>query len=167
MASLKDAATLAERLQERSSELRNQLAEGEADFTKLTKLADGIGAQADDLAAAFTEMDEALGRLSGDAKAGDGREGLTDALSPRHPSKQEDGSDEVALDREDLLARAEELGISGPVGWMSNEKLQEAIEAEGGLKKAELLELAKKANIPGRSEMSKEELKEALRSHEG
>ena len=155
MASLKDAAQLAERLQRRSKDLRKALAEGRADFGELTRLADGIGAEADALATAFGEMDQTLGRL--------GSESLPDALSPASGS-QAAGSDD-GEEREELLNRAEEAGVSGPVGWMSNEKLQEAIDAEEDLTKAELLERAKKADIAGRSEMSKEELLDALRAH--
>ena len=161
MASLKDAAQLAERLQRRSKDLRKALAEGRADFGELTRLADGIGAEADALATAFGEMDQTLGRLGSDEPAGG--ESLPDALSPASGS-QAAGSDD-GEEREELLNRAEEAGVSGPVGWMSNEKLQEAIDAEEDLTKAELLERAKKADIAGRSEMSKEELLDALRAH--
>lgn len=163
MAALRDAAKLAEQLQERAGDLGKQLADGRGDFAELTRLADSIGAESDALADVLREMDEALGRLRGDAQ-GDGGESLTEALSTT-PRSGAGSSDESG--RDELLARAQEVGLSGPVGWMSNETLQEAIDAEDAPTKAELLERAKKADIPGRSEMSKDELAEALRSHGG
>lgn len=47
---------------------------------------------------------------------------------------------------------------------MSKEELAEAVRSEESLSSEELLERAREADIPGRSEMSKEELREALGS---
>jgi hypothetical protein len=46
---------------------------------------------------------------------------------------------------------------------MSKEELAEAVEAEESLTKEELLERARDAGIEGRSAMSKDELRKALR----
>lgn len=159
MASLKEVEQLTKRLQERSNALHKNLTGDDVDFAKLVQLADQIGASADQLAATFAELDEALSRtLRGEDGEG---EGLTEALSRRAGRPRADLASNGESTKEQLLERARELDLPGRSD-MSKDDLVKALDAEDSVTKAELLERAKKAGIPGRSEMSKDELRRAL-----
>ena len=60
MASLKDTVTLTSQLTELTNQLHSELTEGEVDFEKMVQIADEISEHADNLAAAFTRVNEAL-----------------------------------------------------------------------------------------------------------
>ena len=62
MATMKDAAELAGRLGDLSSELSDELANGHADFSRMTQLASQIREQADALASTFSTVDEVLAK---------------------------------------------------------------------------------------------------------
>lgn len=71
MASLKDTVNLTSQLTELTNQLHSELTEGEVDFEKMVQIADEISEHADNLAAAFTRVNEALSEpLS--ASGGDG-----------------------------------------------------------------------------------------------
>jgi hypothetical protein len=174
MATLKDAAQVAQRLEELAARLQSELTDGDVDFTALMRLADEAGESADALASTFAAMDEALmQRLTGraaDEESGDANEGGTgrrqrqgQRQQRRQQPARRGGNDDESETKDELLERAREAGIEGRSA-MSKEDLRKAITAEDSLSKDELLERAREADIPGRSEMSKEELKEALRS---
>ena len=182
MATLRDAAQVAQRLEELAARLRSELTDGEVDFTALMRLADEAGESADALASTFAAMDEALmqrlpGRESRDADEGGSRtrrdeesrganEGGTERRQRRRQRRQQPArrsGDEEGETKDELLERAKEAGIEGRSA-MSKEDLRKAVMAAESVSKDELLERAREADIPGRSEMSKEELKEALRS---
>lgn len=187
MATLKDAAQVAQRLEELAARLQSELTDGDVDFTALMQLADEAGESADALASTFAAMDEALmQRLTGraadeesrganeggtarrqDEKSRGGNEGGTERRQRQRQRRQQParrgGDDEESETKDELLERAREAGIEGRSA-MSKEDLHKAVTAEESLSKEELLERAREADIPGRSEMSKEELKEALRS---
>jgi hypothetical protein len=173
MATLRDAAQVAQRLEELAARLQSELTDGDVDFTALMHLADEAGESADALASAFAAMDEVLTqRLTGrnaDQEAGDANEGGTGRRQRqgqrqrRQQPARRGGDDEESETKDELLERAREAGIEGRSA-MSKDDLRKAVTAEDSLSKEELLERAREADIPGRSEMSKEELKEALRS---
>jgi hypothetical protein len=172
MATLKDAAQVAQRLEQLAARLQSELTDGDVDFTALMRLADEAGESADALASTFAAMDEALmQRLTGraaDEEAGGGDEGGSgrrqrQGQRQRRQQPARRGGDEEGETKDELLERAREAGIEGRSA-MSKEDLRKAVTAEDSLSKEELLERAREADIPGRSEMSKEELKEALRS---
>jgi hypothetical protein len=172
MATLRDAAQVAQRLEELAARLQSELTDGDVDFTALMRLADEAGESADALASTFAAMDEALmQRLPGGASedesrgANEGGTGRRQRQSQRQRRQQpvrRSGDDEGET-KDELLERAREAGVEGRSA-MSKEDLRKAVTAEESLSKEELLERAREADIPGRSEMSKEELKEALRS---
>jgi len=60
VASLKDTVTLTSQLTELTNQLHSELTEGEVDFEKMVQIADEISEHADNLAAAFTRVNEAL-----------------------------------------------------------------------------------------------------------
>jgi hypothetical protein len=60
MASLKDTVNLTSQLTELTNQLHAELTEGDVDFEKMVQIADQISEQADDLAAAFARVNEAL-----------------------------------------------------------------------------------------------------------
>ena len=60
MASLKDTVNLTSQLTELTQQLHSELTEGEVDFEKMVELADEISEHADNLASAFTRVNEAL-----------------------------------------------------------------------------------------------------------
>ncbi len=60
MASLKDTVNLTSQLTELTNQLHSELTEGEVDFEKMVQIADEISEHADNLAAAFTRVNEAL-----------------------------------------------------------------------------------------------------------
>ena len=60
MASLKDTVNLTSQLTELTNQLHGELTEGEVDFEKMVTIADEISEHADNLAAAFTRVNEAL-----------------------------------------------------------------------------------------------------------
>ncbi len=62
MATMKDAAELAGQLGDLSTELTNELSNGDADFSRMTELAGQIREQADALANTFSTVDEALAK---------------------------------------------------------------------------------------------------------
>jgi hypothetical protein len=62
MASLKEAAEITSELNELSGQLHSELSNGGADFRRMVELADAISRQADGLATAFAQVDEALTR---------------------------------------------------------------------------------------------------------
>jgi hypothetical protein len=186
MATLKDAAQVAQRLEELAARLQSELTDGDVDFTALVRLADEAGESADALASTFAAMDEALmqrltGRAAGEEagggnesgtgrrqgeESGGGNEGGIGRRQGQRQRRQQSarrGGDEEGETKDALLERAREAGIEGRSA-MSKEDLRKAVTAEESLSKEELLERAREADIPGRSEMSKEELKEALRS---
>src|SRR5688500_14359051 len=170
MATLRDAAQVAQQLEELAARLKSELTDGDVDFTALMRLADEAGESADALASTFAAMDEALmQRLTGraaDEEAGSANEGGTERRQRQRQRRQQParrGGDEEGETKDELLERAREAGIEGRSA-MSKDDLRKAVTAEDSLSKEELLERAREADIPGRSEMSKEELKEALRS---
>jgi hypothetical protein len=172
MATLRDAAQVAQRLEELAARLQSELTDGDVDFTALMRLADEAGESADALASTFAAMDEALmHRLTGrttDEEAGGADEGGTgrrqrQGQRQRRQQPARRGGDEESETKDELLERAREAGIEGRSA-MSKDDLRKAVTAEDSLSKEELLERAREADIPGRSEMSKEELREALRS---
>ena len=185
MATLRDAAQVAQRLEELAARLQSELTDGDVDFTALMRLADEAGESADALASTFAAMDEALmQRLTGRAADEESRgadedtarpqdqesrganEGGTGRRQRRRQRRQQParrGGDEESETKDELLERAREAGIEGRSA-MSKDDLRKAVTAEDSLSKEELLERAREADIPGRSEMSKEELREALRS---
>jgi hypothetical protein len=60
MASLKDTVNLTSQLTELTNQLHSELTEGEVDFERMIEIADQISEHADNLAAAFTRVNEAL-----------------------------------------------------------------------------------------------------------
>ena len=60
MASLKDTVNLTSQLTELTNQLHSELTEGEVDFEKMVTIADEISEHADNLAAAFARVNEAL-----------------------------------------------------------------------------------------------------------
>jgi hypothetical protein len=184
MATLRDAAHVAQRMEELAARLQSELTDGDVDFTAMMRLADELGESADALASTFAAMDEALmQRLPGRATDDESRradtrqeqesrranEGGTRRQRQRQrreqPARRGDDGEEESETKDELLERAREAGIEGRSA-MSKEDLRKAVMAAESLSKEELLERAREADIPGRSEMSKEELKEALRSSE-
>jgi hypothetical protein len=170
MATIRDAAQVAQELQELAARLHSELTDGDVDFTAMARLADDLGEAADKLASAFAAMDEALmQRLPGQAaeresRGGDeGDSGRRQRQRQRRQEPAQRGDDEESETKEELLERARQVGIEGRSA-MSKEDLRKAVEAEEAISKEELLERAREADIPGRSEMTKEELREALRS---
>jgi hypothetical protein len=170
MATIRDAAQVAQQLQELAARLHSELTNGDVDFTAMTRLADDLGESADRLASAFAAMDEALmQRLPGqggerESRGGDEGGGRRQRQRQRRQEPaQRGGDDEDSETKEELLERARQVGIEGRSA-MSKEDLRKAVEAADSLSKEELLERAREADIPGRSEMTKEELREALRS---
>jgi hypothetical protein len=171
MATIRDAAQVAQQLQELAGRLHSELTDGDVDFTAMTRLADDLGESADRLASAFAAMDEALmQRLpgqGGEREAREGDEGRGGRRQRQRQRRQEPaqrgGDDEDSETKDELLERAKQVGIEGRSA-MSKEELRKAVEAAESLSKEDLLERAREADIPGRSEMTKEELREALRS---
>ena len=73
MASLKDTVNLTSQLTELTNQLHSELTEGEVDFEKMVQIADEISEHADNLAAAFTRVNEALTEpLSSSSNGSDG-----------------------------------------------------------------------------------------------
>jgi len=60
MPSLKDVATVTKNLDQLASRLHAELTDGDIDFDKMERLADGISEEADRLASAFSTMAKAL-----------------------------------------------------------------------------------------------------------
>ncbi len=60
MASLKDTVNLTTQLTELTNQLHSELTQGDVDFEKMIEIADEISEHADNLAAAFTRVNEAL-----------------------------------------------------------------------------------------------------------
>jgi hypothetical protein len=60
MASLKDTVNLTTQLSELTNQLHGELTEGDVDFERMIEIADQISEHADNLAAAFTRVNEAL-----------------------------------------------------------------------------------------------------------
>ncbi|HEY4347819.1 MAG TPA: hypothetical protein VGM80_09530 [Gaiellaceae bacterium] len=60
MASLKDTVTLTTQLTELTTQLHEELTDGDVDFEKMVKLADQISEHADGLASAFERVNDAL-----------------------------------------------------------------------------------------------------------
>ena len=60
MASLKDTVNLTTQLTELTNQLHGELTEGDVDFERMIEIADQISEHADNLAAAFTRVNEAL-----------------------------------------------------------------------------------------------------------
>jgi hypothetical protein len=138
MASLKDTRRLVQDLTTRARDLEQAL-EDDVDFSRVSALADEVGAAADKVAETFAEVGQLLER----AVTGDG--------------DRNDGGDPEQT-KEDLLERAREIDLPGR-SRMSKEELAQALDDPT---KEQLYAWAQEADIPGRSEMSKEELAEAL-----
>jgi len=66
MASLKDATQMTSQVTELTEQLHQKLNEGDGDFSQMADMADSISERADQLASAFSAMNEALDqRLNG------------------------------------------------------------------------------------------------------
>ena len=72
MASLKDTVNLTSQLTELTNQLHSELTEGEVDFEKMVQIADEISEHADNLAAAFTRVNEALTEPLSSSNGSDG-----------------------------------------------------------------------------------------------
>jgi len=80
MASLKDTVNLTSQLTDLTNQLHSELTEGNVDFERMIEIADEISEHADNLAAAFTRVNEALteplqrenGSRSSSSSGGDG-----------------------------------------------------------------------------------------------
>jgi hypothetical protein len=71
MASITDATALTSQLSELADQLHTELTEGDVDFNRMVELADSISQQADNLAATFSAVNEALEQqLDGSAREG-------------------------------------------------------------------------------------------------
>ncbi len=71
MASITDATALTSQLSELADRLHGELTEGDVDFSRMVELADSISQQADDLAATFSAVNEALEqKLNGSSPEG-------------------------------------------------------------------------------------------------
>jgi hypothetical protein len=169
MPSLVDAAKAAEEVHELSGRLVGELTKGRADFATLVDLADKVGEKGDLLAAVFHEVDRLLTRLiSGDdpdaseSPASDTGEG--DGERPQEPHASDAVVSELRAIVERLAQverRIEERGQSQLD--RSNGGSGNGTQHNGHLTRAELYDWAKKADLPGRSRMSKDELAKALR----
>jgi hypothetical protein len=60
MATLRETVNLADQLTELTQQLHGELTDGDVDFDKMIRIADEISEQADQLAAAFERVNEAL-----------------------------------------------------------------------------------------------------------
>src|SRR3954451_9584202 len=129
MASLKDASELASELEARVRRLDEEVA-GDGDLLNLVTLADDVAELADSLATTFAAIDEELGRR----------------LSAASGSTRQRGAKRQARRRSGQSSRQSSARRTKPS--------QESDEST----RAELLDQAKEAAIPGRSSMSKEEL---------
>jgi len=90
MATLKDAVSLTEQLNELSNQLHTELTEGDVDFEKMIQLADDISEQADGIAAAFTRMNEALTDPMGqNGSGGVGADGGQETSGQQESGQQE------------------------------------------------------------------------------
>ena len=88
MASLKDTVNLTSQLTELTNQLHSELTEGEVDFEKMVQIADEISEHADNLAAAFTRVNEALTEpLSNNGSSG-GSDGSGESGSSRSRSRR-------------------------------------------------------------------------------
>ena len=75
VASLKDTVNLTSQLTELTNQLHSELTEGEVDFEKMVQIADEISEHADNLAAAFTRVNEALSEPLSDNGSNGGSNG--------------------------------------------------------------------------------------------
>ena len=81
MASLKDTVNLTSQLTELTNQLHSELTEGEVDFEKMVQIADEISEHADNLAAAFTRVNEALSEPLSQNGASNGRSSAGNSTS--------------------------------------------------------------------------------------
>jgi hypothetical protein len=70
MASLREAAEITSELNELTGQLHSELSNGGGDFGRMVELADAISRQADELATAFAQVDEALTRSAEEEESG-------------------------------------------------------------------------------------------------
>lgn len=137
-----------EQLREQVEELVEAVEEEAPDFSKVSRLADGVAELADRIGAIYREVEQAL--------SGERRDDPGDS---RRQDEDGNGAEEVTKD--ELLERAREVNVQGRSS-MTKDELAEAVEAEEGRTKDELLERAQRAGIEGRSSMTKDELRAAL-----
>jgi hypothetical protein len=136
MANLRDAEQVTRRLAELAGDLRVEAARRDGSFGRMVEIADELGALADAFAATLARIDELLARGLAQSRPGDvveagPREDLTEALSPRHRGRSgSPWTDEDALTREELYARARAAGIPGR-SRMSRDELIDALRARG------------------------------------
>jgi hypothetical protein len=84
LASLKDTVNLTSQLTELTNQLHSELTEGEVDFEKMVTIADQISEQADNLAGAFTRVNDALTEpLSNNGSSGSSNGGESGGRSSR------------------------------------------------------------------------------------
>lgn len=166
MATLRDAARLTEELEELAGRLNSELTDGDADFSRLTGLADDLGEAADNVAATFSRLDQILSErlLGGVQEEESGRSGRRRQESRGRRGRSNGGDNGPS--REELLEKAKAADIPGRSS-MTKEELERAVAEADDPSKETLLERAREAGIQGRSAMSKEDLKEALEAEEG
>ena len=160
MASLKDVRTLAEELEQRVSRLNEEVARGSSDFLKVVVLADEVAELADTLASTFSAIDEQIEHRVSEASGDTGRRTQSQARRGAAKGQQQRGRAKRQPQRRGAKSQAKRgsarrSAASAPRGKTTEEPT-----------KSELLEQAKEVGITGRSEMSKDDLAEAVKSQE-
>ena len=134
MAALTDIQRLTERLVAKAQETHDEVKRGDFDFPQLTQLADDIGLEADQLAALFQQVGDVLAQRLDDPEGAQ--------------REQAEGEGDLAADLSP--GKRSEGGSNGS-------------RAVDDSSREELYERAKRMGIPGRSEMTKEQLAKAVR----
>ena len=163
MASLKDAQGLTQHLREQAEALHSALVDGEVDFRRIVALADELGDSADRLAATFQTVDEAFAeRLRGvPPRTEQPKQEEATQEEPKGAQETPDTDDPAIADGR---ASTEETGnVSAALAPARRGRRNSGrAERARSLTRQQLLQRAKRADIPRRSGMSKQELIDAL-----
>ena len=157
MASLKDVTTLVDELEQVVGRLSDEVARGSTDFLQVVGLADEVAEFADSLASTFSAVNEQIGRRLADASGNTGRR--TQSQSRRGPTNRQQQSGRAKRQPQRRKPNRQTKSDGARRSAASAPPTEEPT-------KTELLEQAKEVGIPGRSEMSKDELAEAVEAQE-
>jgi hypothetical protein len=164
MASLKEAATVTEQLEELAGRLHAEVTEGRSDFSEMALLADQIGESADAIATAFVAIDEALARRLAEPRGERGektRQGGDQRTRPR-AQKAKTGT----IDKAMSAGREKATDFAAAASTAVKRQGESASSTLDELSREDLLERARELEVAGRSTMSKEELVAAIESEE-
>lgn len=163
MASLKDAQALTQHVRRQADALHGALVDGDVDFKRIVALADELGDSADRLAATFQAIDEAFAERLRGVPPGTEQSKQDESTQDEPRSAENAASTDGSPDAGEPASTEETGNVSAALAPARRGRRNSGRGARAqSLTRQQLLQRAKRARIPRRSGMSKQQLIDAL-----